>query len=115
MHYVEAPNLSDNPEAFESIWDEAHDRLVYFGINISNDECFECGFEGEFKVDKEGYHCPKCGNSDGERMNVVRRLCGYLGQPSIRPVVKGKAKEIASRVKHVHVTGNKQVMINYKE
>lgn len=100
MHYVEMPNLDNNHKAFESIWDEAHDKLCYFGINTPSDMCYECNFKGEFKCDKYGYSCPKCGNDDCDRMNVVRRLCGYLGQPAKRPVVSGKQAEIANRVKH---------------
>lgn len=100
MHYVEQPNLNNNPKAFESLWDYAHEKLAYFGINTPNDTCYVCGFEGEFNVDKDGYECPNCGNRDGEKMNVVRRLCGYLGQPATRPVVSGKQQEIANRVKH---------------
>lgn len=100
MHYVEMPNLENNPLAFESIWNEAHDKLCYFGINTPSDLCFKCNLAGEFITDKYGYTCPSCGNDDGEEMNVVRRLCGYLGQPAKRPVVKGKQSEISNRVKH---------------
>ncbi|WP_342661947.1 anaerobic ribonucleoside-triphosphate reductase [Corynebacterium lubricantis] len=100
MFYVEAPNLTDNPAAFEAIWDEAYDHVGYFGINSPADVCFVCDFEGEFTCDRHGYVCPSCGNRDETKANVIRRLCGYLGAPMKRPVVAGKQEEIASRVKH---------------
>lgn len=101
MYYVEAPNLNVNPHAFEAIWDEAYDKVGYFGINSPVDYCFDCGFEGEFSCDSQGYQCPTCGNRDESRASVTRRLCGYLGSPMKRPVVAGKQEEIASRVKHL--------------
>lgn len=101
MHFVETPSLLTNPKAFEQIWDEAFTKVPYFGINAPNDKCFECGFEGEFKATKKGYECPSCGNQNPETCDVIRRLCGYLGQPMKRPVVSGKKEEIAGRVKHI--------------
>ena len=101
MHFVETPSLLTNPKAFEQIWDEAFTKVPYFGINSPNDKCFECGFEGEFSANKRGYLCPSCGNQNPETCDVIRRLCGYLGQPMKRPVVAGKQDEMESRVKHV--------------
>ena len=101
MFYVEAPALNSNPQAFESLWDEAYDHVGYFGVNTPIDSCFVCDFEGEFSCDDKGYHCPQCGNRDPEKASVTRRLCGYLGSPMKRPVVQGKNKEINSRVKHM--------------
>ncbi|WKD58818.1 Anaerobic ribonucleoside-triphosphate reductase [Corynebacterium caspium DSM 44850] len=101
MFYVEAPNLQENPAAFEAIWNEAFDSVGYFGINSPVDSCFECSFEGEFGCDSEGYYCPRCGNRDESKASVTRRLCGYLGSPMKRPVVNGKQTEINSRVKHM--------------
>ncbi|WP_257162279.1 anaerobic ribonucleoside-triphosphate reductase [Corynebacterium cystitidis] len=101
MFYVEAPNLAENPAAFEAIWDEAYENVGYFGINSPVDVCFECEFEGEFHCDEQGYVCPSCGNRDENKASVTRRLCGYLGSPMKRPVVAGKQEEIASRVKHM--------------
>lgn len=100
MFYVEAPDLQDNPKAFEALWDEAYHNVGYFGVNTPSDECFVCGFTGEFDCDEQGYFCPSCENRDPDKASVVRRLCGYLGVPMKRPVVSGKAEEIANRVKH---------------
>ncbi|CKB05062.1 50S ribosomal protein L14 [Streptococcus pneumoniae] len=34
--------------------------------------------------------------------DVVKRTCGYLGNPQARPMVNGRHKEIAARVKHMN-------------
>lgn len=102
MHYVEKESslYDDNPKGYELLWDMAYDNVCYFGINIANDQCFECGSTKEFKSTAHGYECSECGNTDPDQMDVVRRLCGYLGKPAQRKVVKGKHKEIASRKNH---------------
>lgn len=101
MYYVEAPDLSGNPRAFEALWDEAYHNVGYFGVNTPSDVCFMCDYHGEFHCDEQGYVCPSCGNRDPEQASVIRRLCGYLGAPMKRPVVEGKNREINNRVKHL--------------
>ena len=46
--------------------------------------------------------CANWGNSDPKTVEVVKRTCGYLGNPQARPMVKGRHKEIAARVKHMN-------------
>lgn len=101
MFYVEQPTLNHNMEAFETIWDAMHHYgVIYGGINSPTDHC-SCGFEGEANYDEQqGYTCPNCLTNDPEKLNVVRRLCGYLGEPNKRPTAKGKQDEIQTRVKH---------------
>ncbi|MEQ2561516.1 anaerobic ribonucleoside-triphosphate reductase, partial [Sutterella wadsworthensis] len=55
----------------------------------------------EFKATEKGYECPNCGNNDSSKCDVIKRICGYLGQPSERPLNKGKQEEIIHRVKHI--------------
>lgn len=102
MFYVEQNNLMENLKGMESLWNGFHYfGNIYAGVNSPNDHCNECGWQGESKfVKDQGYTCPSCGNYDPDKMSVVRRLCGYLGQPNKRPVVDGKQEEINSRVKH---------------
>lgn len=100
MIYVESSNLDVNIRAFESIWDYMYDNILYGGINNPIDSCFECGYEGEFNPTAKGYECPHCQNKDPEHMDVVRRVCGYLGSVE-RPVVSGKDAEIKNRVDHL--------------
>lgn len=101
IHYCEYPNLKQNPKALEAVWDYAYDRIGYLGTNTPIDQCFECGFKGEFKPTDKGFECPQCGNHDPATCDVVKRTCGYLGNPNQRPMVHGRHVEIASRVKHM--------------
>ncbi len=107
IHYCEYPNLKQNPKALEAVWDYAYDRIGYLGTNTPIDQCFKCGFKGEFKPTARGFACPKCGNTDPATCDVVKRTCGYLGNPNQRPMVHGRHVEIASRVKHMTL-GNDQ-------
>ncbi|WP_225046774.1 anaerobic ribonucleoside-triphosphate reductase [Lacticaseibacillus kribbianus] len=105
IHYCEYPNLKQNPKALEAVWDYAYDRIGYLGTNTPIDQCFACGFKGEFKATEKGYECPECGNHDPAQCDVVKRLCGYLGNPNKRPMVHGRQEEIIHRKKHL-VLGN---------
>lgn len=107
IHYCEYPNLKQNPKALEAVWDYAYSRIGYLGTNTPIDQCFECGFKGEFKPTARGFECPQCGNHDPATCDVVKRTCGYLGNPNQRPMVHGRHVEIASRVKHMTL-GNDQ-------
>lgn len=100
IHYVEFPNLKNNPEALEAVWDYAYDKVGYFGTNTPIDRCFACGYEGEFEATDEGFQCPNCGNTDASTSSCIRRMCGYLGAPMERPVNQGKHEEMKRRVKH---------------
>ena len=102
IHYCEYPNLQQNPKALETVWDFAYDKVGYLGTNTPIDHCLECGFEGDFNPTERGFQCPECGNTDPQTCDVVKRTCGYLGNPQIRPMVKGRHKEISARVKHLH-------------
>ncbi|MGM9892142.1 anaerobic ribonucleoside-triphosphate reductase [Limosilactobacillus sp.] len=101
IHYCEYPNLRQNPKALEAVWDWAYDHVGYLGTNTSIDQCFKCGFKGEFKATARGFKCPQCGNSDPATCDVVKRTCGYLGNPQQRPMVHGRHEEIIHRVKHM--------------
>lgn len=107
IHYCEYPNLKQNPKALEAVWDYAYDRVAYLGTNTPIDQCFECGFKGDFKPTERGFECPQCGNHNPQTCDVVKRTCGYLGNPLQRPMVHGRHKEISARVKHL-VLGNDQ-------
>ena len=52
-------------------------------------------------VEEDGkllWECPKCGNRDERKMNVCRRVCGYLGTNFFN---QGRTQEIAERVLHL--------------
>lgn len=101
IHYCEYPNLKQNPKALEAVWDWAYDKVGYLGTNTPIDQCFKCGFKGEFKATAKGFECPECGNHDPKTCDCVKRTCGYLGNPLQRPMVHGRHVEIAAREKNL--------------
>lgn len=101
IHYCEYPVLQQNPKALEAVWDYSYDKVGYLGTNAPIDHCYECNFEGDFTPTARGFECPQCGNHDPKTCDVVKRTCGYLGNPQARPMVHGRHQEISSRVKHM--------------
>ncbi|MDY4479484.1 MAG: anaerobic ribonucleoside-triphosphate reductase [[Pasteurella] aerogenes] len=99
--YGEYPNVQHNLKALEDVWDYSYERVPYYGTNTPIDECYECGFTGEFECTSKGFTCPKCGNHNSETVSVTRRVCGYLGSPDARPFNAGKQEEVKRRVKHL--------------
>ncbi|WP_281212577.1 anaerobic ribonucleoside-triphosphate reductase [Shewanella insulae] len=99
--YGEYPNMQHNIEALEDVWDYSYSRVPYYGTNTPIDECYDCGFTGEFSCTSKGFTCPKCGNHEPSRVSVTRRVCGYLGSPDARPFNYGKQEEVKRRVKHL--------------
>lgn len=102
IHYCEYPNMQQNPKALEAVWDFAYDQVGYLGTNTPIDHCYQCDFKGDFLPTEKGFECPECGNRDPKKCDVVKRTCGYLGNPQARPMVHGRHKEIAARVKHMN-------------
>lgn len=100
ISYVELPDMKRFPEALEWVIDHAASKVHYFGINTPVDTCEECGFIGETLATENGFTCPACGNHDPMKLEVTRRVCGYLGNPGARPFNPGKQHEVMGRVKH---------------
>ncbi|MGX7329814.1 anaerobic ribonucleoside-triphosphate reductase [Enterococcus bulliens] len=101
IHYCEYPVLTHNIKALEAVWDYSYTRVGYLGTNTPIDRCFLCGFEGEFSPTARGFECPTCHNRDPKQCEVVKRTCGYLGNPQARPMVHGRHQEITARKKHL--------------
>lgn len=100
ISYVEVPDMSKNLEAVEQIINYMYHNIQYAEINTKPDICYECGFEGEMKLNKEtlSWYCPNCGNDDEKEMQVMRRTCGYIGTNLWN---KGRTAEIGDRVLHL--------------
>lgn len=103
--YGEYPNMQKNIKALEDVWDFSYNYVPYYGTNTPIDECYKCGYKGEFECTSKGFSCPNCGNHDAKMVSVIRRVCGYLGSPDARPFNKGKQEEVQSRVKHLRNEG----------
>lgn len=100
--YTEEPMLVNNLRALEAVWDYAHEIGVdYLGTNTPIDSCMVCSYKGDFDPTETGYKCPQCGNDDPDKCDVVKRVCGYLGQPQQRKMVHGRHEELAHRAKHM--------------
>ena len=96
--------MRQNPKALEAVWDWSYDNEIgYLGTNTPIDKCYKCGFKGEFKATARGFVCPQCGNHDPASCDVVKRVCGYLGNPSVRGWNLGRNLELMSRKKNVNI------------
>ena len=99
ISYIEIPNMQNNLEALRSVVKFIYDNIQYAEFNTKSDYCHVCGYDGEIKInDDNEWECPNCGNKDHNKMTVVRRTCGYLGENFWNA---GKTKEIKQRVLHL--------------
>lgn len=104
--YVEVPNIGSKQQELletyiETVWDYASERVSYFGTNGVIDYCHSCNSECDAQATERGYECPHCGNHNPKTLEVTKRVCGYLGNPSSRPFIRGKQREVMGRVKHI--------------
>ena len=99
ISYIEIPNMSNNLDAVKQVISYIYDNIQYAEVNTKSDICFECAYTGEMQIDKNlDWYCPNCGNNDRDKMQVLRRTCGYLGDNFWN---KGKTQEIKERVLHL--------------
>ena len=80
----------------EIYWDEKDNHVYMTGPATTV-------FDGEIEIveDEKGkliWRCPKCGNTDQDKMNVARRTCGYIGTQYWN---QGRTQEIKERVLHL--------------
>ena len=104
ISYIETPNMENNVEAILSVIKYIYDNIMYCEINTELDWCHCCGSTGTIKMIKNEdgkliWHCDQCGNEDLNKMNVVRRVCGYLGNANF--MAQGRMGDIHDRVKHI--------------
>lgn len=102
ISYVEVPNMTNNIPAVLSVIGYIYDNIMYAELNTKSDYCQVCGYDGEIQIVEEDgklvWECPNCKNRDQNRMNVVRRVCGYLGTNYFN---QGRTQEIKERVLHL--------------
>ena len=82
-----------------------YENIMYAELNTKSDYCHVCGFDGEIRIVEDNgklfWECPQCGNRDHSRMNVARRVCGYIGTNDFN---QGRVAEIADRQLHTSVS-----------
>ena len=103
ISYVEVPNMQDNLDAVLEVMKFIYDNIIYAELNTKSDYCQVCGWDGEIEIVEDDDHkliwrCPKCGNTDQQKMNVARRTCGYIGTQFWN---QGRTQEIKERVLHL--------------
>lgn len=99
ISYVEIPNMNSNLQALEQMINYIYHNIQYAEFNTKSDYCMECGFDGEIIINEDlEWECPNCHNKDKDKMNVIRRTCGYLGGNYWN---KGKTQEMKNRVLHL--------------
>ena len=102
ISYVEVPDMQNNLDAVLEVMKFIYDHIIYAELNTKSDYCQVCGWDGEIKIEEEDgkliWKCPKCGNTDQNKMNVARRTCGYIGTQFWN---QGRTQEIRDRVLHL--------------
>ncbi len=104
ISYVEVPNLNKNIDAVLSVMQFICDNIMYAELNTKSDYCQVCGFEGEINIVEEPetkkliWKCPSCGNTNHDKMNTARRVCGYIG---VNDFNQGRMGDVKDRVLHL--------------
>ncbi len=99
ISYAEIPNMTGNVEAVLTMMGFIYDNISYAEFNTKSDYCHECGFDGEIICNGDvEWECPRCHNKDRNKLTVIRRTCGYLGENFWN---EGRTKEIRDRVMHI--------------
>jgi len=103
ISYVETANLQNNIEAVLEVIKFIYDNIMYAELNTKSDYCQVCGYDHEIEIIEDGkgnliYKCPNCGNTDHSKMNIARRVCGYI---STTMPNNGRMDEFRNRYVHL--------------
>jgi ribonucleoside-triphosphate reductase len=103
ISYVEVPNLQNNIPAVLEVIKFIYNNIMYAELNSKSDYCHVCGWDGEISIVENEDHkliwdCPNCHNQDQSKMNIARRVCGYI---STNEFNQGRTQEIKERVLHL--------------
>ena len=99
---VAVPDMQNNIPAVLEVMKFIYNNIIYAELNTKSDYCQVCGWDGEIQIVEDNgkliWKCPKCGNTDQDKMNVARRTCGYIGTQFWN---QGRTQEIRDRVLHL--------------
>lgn len=102
ISYIETADMNQNPRAILPVMKFIYNHILYAELNTKSDYCQCCGYDGEMQIiDKNGkliWECPNCGNRNQDKMNVARRVCGYISTHFFN---QGRTQEIKERVLHL--------------
>ena len=104
ISYIETSDLTNNVDSVLEVIKYIYDNIVYAELNTKSDYCQVCGYDHEIEIIEDGkgnliYRCPNCGNTDSRKMNIARRVCGYISTTIMN---NGRLDEIRNR--YVHLT-----------
>lgn len=102
ISYIETADMNQNPRAILPVMKFIYNHIMYAELNTKSDYCQCCGYDGEMQIiDENGkliWECPNCGNRNQDKMNVARRVCGYISTHFFN---QGRTQEIKERVLHL--------------
>ena len=103
ISYGECSNLQGNIPAVLEVIKFIYNNIMYAELNTKSDYCQVCGYDGEIPIIEEDKHhhyfkCPQCGNVDEDKMNIARRVCGYISTNGFN---EGRIQDIFNRVVHL--------------
>ena len=102
ISYIECADLTKNTDAVLEVIKFIYDNIMYAELNTKSDYCQVCGYDGEIEIVDEDstliWRCPQCGNEDQSKMNVARRVCGYISTNFFN---QGRTDEIKNRYVHL--------------
>ena len=103
ISYIETADLTNNIESVLEVIKYIYDNIVYAELNTKSDYCQVCGYDHEIEIIEDGkgnliYRCPNCGNTDASKMNIARRVCGYI---STTMPNNGRMDEFRNRYVHL--------------
>lgn len=103
ISYIETSDLTHNIPAVLEVIKHIYNNIMYAELNTKSDYCQVCGWDKEILIktdekDNHYYECPNCGNINPDKMNIARRVCGYI---STTVPNEGRLEEIAERYVHL--------------
>ena len=73
--------MQNNIPAVLEVMKFIYDHIIYAELNTKSDYCQVCGWDGEIQIVEEDgkliWKCPRCGNTDQDKMNVPPHLRLY--------------------------------------
>lgn len=108
ISYIESADMQNNIPAVLEVIKFIGKNIGYAEINTKSDYCQVCGYDGEILIETEEnnhhyYRCPNCGNTNTDKMNIARRVCGYI---STTVPNQGRMDEFVNR--YVHLTDHEE-------
>ena len=106
ISYIETGHLDNNIPAVLAVMKYIYDNILYAELNTKSDYCQVCDYTGDIQIVEKPngkliWKCPNCGNENFDKMNIARRVCGYI---SSNEFIQGRTDEIRDRF--VHLGGN---------